>query len=79
MRGDVGVALTCQPDSELCVGCVWGASVCGLCPCCHIVSFSFSLAKRNSECDFVQSDVFTGQHLLNEPSYLPFIIFNATK
>lgn len=66
IKGDVGVALTCEPDPlELCRG-VGGAV--SLLP--HIVSFSFSLAEWNSECDFVQSDVFTGQHLLNELSFL---------
>lgn len=40
IKGDVGVALMC----ELC-GMGGALCVCGLCPCCRIVSFSFSPAE----------------------------------
>lgn len=61
------VALMCEHDSLAVCGVL-----CGLCPCCQIISFSFSpTCVELSECDSVQPDVFTHLHPLNELSFLP--------
>ncbi|CAK6971861.1 Hypothetical predicted protein [Scomber scombrus] len=68
IKGDIElvlVALMCENDS-LAVCRV----LCGLCPCCQIISFSFSPTAWSS-LNVILSNVFTHLHLLNELSFLP--------